>query len=266
LTHLIPFNSSSSSNEAAGTTAASAAATTANSGQGPKTDAPLVEKKRPTRQTFRQFLELARPEAPAFLTALLAVAVVRNDAGTGGSVGCPLIEPGLNTIDSTIQQGTGTTVAFPFAIGKCMDAMTLGGKGKAAATASATTATTATVAGAAGGASTSSQWAAFFGGSGGKGSSGGGESSTPSGLVTDSAATTSGAGSEMAGMTAREFVLESFGPDHLPPSWLLDIIPPDAEPLAALSAGLVGVFVLGACATFVRNVAVNLAGERIAAR
>lgn len=27
-----------------------------------------------------------------------------------------------------------------------------------------------------------------------------------------------------------------------------------------------GVFVLGACATFVRNVAVNLAGERIAAR
>jgi hypothetical protein len=32
---------------------------------------------RPTRETFRQFLELARPEAPAFGAALGAVAVVR---------------------------------------------------------------------------------------------------------------------------------------------------------------------------------------------
>lgn len=37
----------------------------------------LSSKKRPTMQTFRQFVELARPEAPAFLTALGAVAVVR---------------------------------------------------------------------------------------------------------------------------------------------------------------------------------------------
>ena len=43
-------------------------------------------------------MALVRPEAPAFLTALAAVGV-----------------------------GTGTTVVFPFAIGKCMDAMTLGG-------------------------------------------------------------------------------------------------------------------------------------------
>jgi hypothetical protein len=43
-------------------------------------------------------MALARPETPAFLTALAAVGV-----------------------------GTGTTVVFPFAIGKCMDAMTLGG-------------------------------------------------------------------------------------------------------------------------------------------
>ncbi len=167
-------------------------------------------------------------------------------------------------------------MAFPFAIGKCMDAMTLGGKGSAAAAATATTATAAgggTAGGAAGGVSTSSQWAAFFGG-GGKGSGGGesGAATSPSGLLTDAATTSGsgggggGAGSEMVGMTAREFVLESFGPEHLPPAWLLDLIPPDAEPLAALSAGLVGVFVLGACATFVRNVAVNLAGERIAAR
>lgn len=66
-------------------------------------------------------------------------------------------------------------------------------------------------------------------------------------------------------MTGRDFLLQSFGPDAVP-VWLLDLIPPDAAPLAVLSSGLVGVFVLGACATFVRNVAINLAGERIAAR
>ena len=42
----------------------------------PKPDPDEPPKKRPTRQTFAQFVELARPEAPAFLTALLAVAVV----------------------------------------------------------------------------------------------------------------------------------------------------------------------------------------------
>lgn len=154
-------------------------------------------------------------------------------------------------------QGTGTTVAFPFAIGRCMDAMTLGSK-KAAATgtAAATAGGTSEAAAATASSSSSSPWAAFFGG----GSRGGPEA--------DAATAISGgadAAVDLAGMTGREFLLRSFGPDVLPP-WLLDVIPPDAEPLAVLSAGLVGVFVLGACATFVRNVAVNLAGERIAAR
>jgi len=66
-------------------------------------------------------------------------------------------------------------------------------------------------------------------------------------------------------MNAREFIEAIFGPGATP-IWLLDIIPPDAAPLSVLSTGLVGVFVLGAFATFVRNTTVHLAGERIAAR
>jgi hypothetical protein len=82
------------------------------------------------------------------------------------------------------------------------------------------------------------------------------------------------------------------------PLWVLEAVPPEAEPLSVLSSGLVGVrgwvkvtayhapmhiedrrsqphrciccrrqvFALGALATFVRNSMVHIAGERIAAR
>lgn len=62
------------SREATAKTAASASTTQAKAKANNDDEPP---KKRPTRQTFQQFVELARPEAPAFLTALLAVAVVR---------------------------------------------------------------------------------------------------------------------------------------------------------------------------------------------
>lgn len=112
---------------------------------------------------------MARPEAPAFLTALVAVAV-----------------------------GTGTTVVFPFAIGKCMDAMTLGG-GKQ------------------------------------------GQRKEEEGLadITEGGATVSNVGPDFI-MNAREFLEASFGQGNIP-TWLLEVIPPDAAPLSVLSAGLVGV-------------------------
>lgn len=151
-------------------------------------------------------------------------------------------------------------MAFPFAIGKCMDAMTLGGKAKTTTTAATATAAAADTAAAA--APSSSAWSTFFGGEGSKASPTPDPTAAAAPLPTPD---TTAALEPLSSMTGREFLLQSFGPDILPP-WFLEIIPPDAEPLAVLSTGLVGVFVLGACATFVRNVAVNLAGERIAAR
>lgn len=150
-------------------------------------------------------------------------------------------------------------MAFPFAIGKCMDAMTLGGKAKTTAAGAATTAPAAAGAGAAASSapsSSSSSWSAFFGGRG---------ASEPLPPSSTPPAAPDAAAEALSSMTGREFLLQSFGPDAVP-TWLFDLIPPDAAPLAVLSSGLVGVFVLGACATFVRNVAVNLAGERISAR
>ena len=41
-------------------------------------------------------------------------------------------------------------------------------------------------------------------------------------------------------MNAREFLEASFGQGNIP-TWLLEVIPPDAAPLSVLSAGLVGV-------------------------
>ena len=66
-------SSSSSSSSSRDATATTATATAATPQRDPDDDQPT---KRPTRQTFAQFVELARPETPAFLTALLAVAVV----------------------------------------------------------------------------------------------------------------------------------------------------------------------------------------------
>jgi hypothetical protein len=70
-----PFCSSPATAAATATATASSSTTTTKK---PATDGGEESlKKRPTRQTFKQFVELARPEAPAFLTALVAVAVVR---------------------------------------------------------------------------------------------------------------------------------------------------------------------------------------------
>lgn len=146
---------------------------------------------RPARKIFQHFLALARPETPAFLTALAAVAV-----------------------------GTGTTVVFPFAIGKCMDAMALGNTKQLVDRSKGTA-----------------------------------DGTLPA--IDTTAAHLS--------MNASEFIEASFGPGVIP-AWVMDLIPPDAAPLSVLSAGLVGVFVVGALATFVRNTTVHVAGERIAAR
>lgn len=164
-----------------------------NSGAFPTDPIPLL---RPTRKTFQYFLALARPEAPAFLTALMAVAV-----------------------------GTGTTVAFPFAIGKCMDAITLGMSSKV----------------------------------------GIGDAGEPDPAATPESALQATQAATNLSMNGREFIEASFG-HGATSTWLLDIIPADAAPLSVLSTGLVGVFVLGALASFVRNTTVHLAGERIAAR
>lgn len=155
---------------------------------------------RPTRKTFQYFLALARPEAPAFLTALMAVAV-----------------------------GTGTTVAFPFAIGKCMDVMTLGNNLDISSKV------------------------------------GVGDAGEPDAAATPESALQATQAATDLRMNGREFIEANFGPGATP-TWLLDVIPPDAAPLSVLSTGLAGVFVLGALATFVRNTTVHLAGERIAAR
>jgi ABC-type multidrug transport system fused ATPase/permease subunit len=178
-------------------TTSTAAASARNSAAFATDPAPSL---RPTRKTFQYFLALARPEAPAFLTALMAVAV-----------------------------GTGTTVIFPFAIGKCMDAMTLG----------------------------SSQ--------GISSKVGVGDAGEPNSAATAESALQATQAATDLSMNGREFIEASFGPGATS-TWLLDIIPPDAAPLSVLSTGLVGVFVLGALATLVRNTTVHLAGERIAAR